>query len=326
MNEKKIYITLDYELFFGRSSGSVDKSVLEPTKRLIEIARKHGVAFTFFVDAGMLHTMRKFVANAPELGHQYEKIAAQLRTLKENGHSIQLHVHPHWEDTVYRNGRWVVSVQRYRLHQFSDKQLTHIVTMYKEALENVVGSGVHAFRAGGWCIQPFSRIRSALHQNGIDLDSTLFRDGVMNTATHQFDFRGMPALTSWRFKDDPMQPDPAGDFSEIPISVTRYSRWFYLSMAFHRLIKTAKYRFVGDGASIGGGRLKTLKLILMGGSGVVSLDGFRVRRMRPSLKEFIPLFDTGSFVVIGHPKALCEHSFTCLDALARAYAVHFAVM
>jgi hypothetical protein len=262
VSEKRIYITLDYELFFGTSSGSIDKSVLEPTKRLIEIARKHGVAFTFFIDAGMLYAMKKFAANTPELGHQYERIAAQLRLLKEDGHSVQLHIHPHWEDAVYVQGRWVVSVHRYRLHQFSDTQLTEIVTLYKDALEDIVGPGVHAFRAGGWCIQPFLRIRPALQQNGIDLDSTLFRDGVMNTATHQFDFRGMPLLDSWRFNDDPMQPEPSGDFSEIPISVTRYSRWFYVSMAFHRLIKTVKYRFVGDGASIGGGRLNTLRLVL----------------------------------------------------------------
>src|SRR3569833_245097 len=260
MNNNKIYITLDYELFFGRLSGSIDKSVLEPTNRLIEIGRKHGVAFTFFVDAGMLHAMKKFAVSASELEVQHERIASQLRLLKSEGHSVQLHIHPHWEDSVYAEGRWIADVQRYRLDQFNDADVMRIVGTYKKALEATAGPGIHAFRAGGWCIQPFSRIGAALRKNGIVLDSTLYRNGFMHTHTHQFDFRGMPPLSSWQFEDDPMRPDAAGAFTEIPIAVTRYSRRFYLSMVFHRLKKTEKYRFIGDGDSNGGGRLNTLLL------------------------------------------------------------------
>lgn len=326
MSSKKIYITFDYELFFGPSSGSIEKSIIEPTNRLGEIARRHKVAFTFFVDAGMLCAMKKFAASVPGLERQYDRIVEQLRSLKRDGHSLQLHIHPHWEDTAFSNDGWAVNVSRYRLDQFSDGEILRIVTEYKNALEAAVGPGIRAFRAGGWCIQPFHRIKQALQQNGILIDSTLYQDGYMNTATHRFDFRGMPRTSCWKFENDPMVPDAEGCFTEIPISVTRYSRWFYLSMAFHRLSKTPDYRFLGDGAAIGAGRWNTLKLILMGGDGVVSLDGFRARRMNSSFRKLLRSNEQGNFVVIGHPKALCNHSFVCLDALAGAHASNFAVM
>jgi hypothetical protein len=326
MNNNKVYITFDYELFFGRSPGSIERSILGPTNRLIEIGRRRKVAFTFFVDAGMLVMMKKYADVAPELKQQYEEIAIQLQTLKKEGHSVQLHIHPHWENCVYAEGRWIIDASRYRLDQFSSEDVMRVISEYKGALEEVIGPGIHAFRAGGWCIQPFSRIGNALRQNGITLDSTLYRDGHMNTPTHQFDFRGMPSLNSWLFEDDPMQPVKDGWFTEIPISVTRYSRLFYFSMVFHRLMKTERYRFVGDGVPIGGSKINMLKLILSGGQGVVSLDGFRVRRLQASFTEFSKKNKAGNFVAIGHPKALCDESFTSLDIFAESFSELFAVM
>jgi hypothetical protein len=326
MTDTKIYITFDYELFFGRTSGSVERCLIIPTDRLIDIGRRHGVVFTFFVDAGMLYAMKKFAPAASELFDQYELIAAQLRLLKHEGHSVQLHVHPHWEDSVYAEGRWCANVSRYRLNQFSQEDVKRIVSEYRAELEAVVGPGIYAFRAGGWCIQPFQGISNALRINGIKIDSTLYRDGYMNTSTHQFNFRGMPVFDTWRFEDDPMLPHPDGWFTEIPIAVTRYSRLFYFSMAFHRILKTPRFLFVGDGASVGGGRLNTLKLILNGGDGVVSLDGFRVLRLEPAYKEFSKINGNRSFVVIGHPKALCDQSFRSLDAFAETHAAKFSVM
>lgn len=326
MNNHNIYITFDYELFFGRTSGSIDKCMLDPTNRLIEIGRNRGVAFTFFVDAGMLHKMKIFASKAPEVAKQYQLITRQIRVLKEEGHSVQLHVHPHWEDCFYADGRWVFDVSRYRLNQFNPEDVDRIISDYWAALEEVTGSEIHAFRAGGWCIQPFAQIGRALKKIGITIDSTLYRDGHMNTPTHKFDFRGMPAMDTWRFEDDPMLTRQDGWFTEIPIAVTRYSRLFYLSMAFHRLAKTHRFRFTGDGAAVGGGWIHTLKLILKGGDGVVSLDGFRVRQLHPAFRTFLRENSNGSFVVIGHPKALCEQSFILLDELAAKYTSNFAVM
>jgi len=326
MKKNKIYITFDYELFFGRVPGSVRKSLLDPTNVLMELARQHDVAFTFFVDAGMLYSLKKYSSVAPEVEADYNLIVAQLRALKQEGHSLQLHVHPHWEDSLYIDGCWQFNVDRYRLDQFSDTDISQIVTKYKNALMEVVGPGIRGFRAGGWCIQPFHRIKPVFIENGIEIDCTLFQDGHMDTATHKFDFRGMPDLCSWRFDDDPMRPEIHGRFTELPISVTKYSRWFYLTMVFHRLLKTDGYRFLGDGKPIGGGTWGTLKLIFNGGDGIVSLDGFRIRCLDLSFKKFMRKQQDGNFVVLGHPKALCSYSFVALATLAKEHAPLFTVI
>jgi hypothetical protein len=324
-NKSKIYITLDYELFFGRSTGSVQKSLIEPTARLAAVGKRHNVAFTFFVDAGMLHAMGKYL-HEPQVAGQFELVRTQLQELKAEGHSLQLHVHPHWEDMHFTDGAWRGEVSRYRLDQFDETEIQRIVGQYKSALESVTGGPVHAFRAGGWCIQPFQKIGAALKDNGIHLDSTLYRDGYMNTATHKFDFRGMPTAAAWRFEDDPMIPHEEGYFTEIPISTTRYSRFFYMTMVFHRLIKNPGYGFLGDGVPIGAGRWNPLRLLMTGDDGVVSLDGFRVRLLNPSLARHDARHPGGNFVAIGHPKAFCDQTFHQLELMARSHASRFAVM
>ena len=49
-----IFLTYDYELFFGESTGSVDKCMIEPTNQLLKIAKEFNIKMTFFVDVGYL--------------------------------------------------------------------------------------------------------------------------------------------------------------------------------------------------------------------------------------------------------------------------------
>ncbi|NVN97232.1 hypothetical protein HXX01_03320 [Candidatus Nomurabacteria bacterium] len=326
MSIDAIYITLDYELFFGSSSGTVEKCLLEPTKKLIDIGKKYGVRFTFFVDTGMLCAMRRFSTTYPELGQQYQSISDQIQLLKSEGHSLQLHIHPHWEDSIYSQGRWVFDVRRYRLDHFGDADIERIIFEYKNILDSIVGDGVRAFRAGGWCIQPFSRIGQELKRNGITIDSTIYRDGVMSTITHKFDFRRMPLQSQWRFEDDPLIPVVGGSFTEIPISVSIYSRWFYFKMFISRFFKIKKYRHFGDGSPVGVGRSSIIKKMLFGDLGVVSLDGFRSCNLNSYFSETSFLANGVPIVVIGHPKALCSHSIATLEKIALSYSNKFAVL
>lgn len=326
LNKTRIYVTFDYELFFGRKTGSIEKCLLEPTEVLARIAQKHAVHFTFFVDAGMLAAMRRHMNASSEIDEQYSSIVDQLRRLKYEGHSIQLHVHPHWEDSVFCDGKWVHGGTRFRLDQFSQVDIEKIIREYRLELVEVVGADVHAFRAGGWCIQPFSLLMDALHRNGITLDSTLYKNGFMSTALHRFDFRGMPSLPEWFFNDDPLKAESEGIFREIPISVTYYSRLFYLSMALHKIIKAKRYKPVGDGAPVGIGKRDAASLIMNGGEGVVCLDGSRSRLVMPALKRLIGESPESNFVIIAHPKALCENSFEVLDDIASSYSGNFITM
>ena len=54
-----IYITLDYELFFGPDSGTVENCIIEPTEQLLNIVDPLGVKFVCFVDSGYLLALEK---------------------------------------------------------------------------------------------------------------------------------------------------------------------------------------------------------------------------------------------------------------------------
>src|ERR1700733_6978930 len=96
-----IFITLDYEIYFGSDPGTVAKCIIEPTTMLINIAKKHDVRFSFFVDCGFLLKLDEFRKKYPVLENDYIAVVSQIKKLSSSGHDIQLHIHPHWEDSYY---------------------------------------------------------------------------------------------------------------------------------------------------------------------------------------------------------------------------------
>ena len=92
-----IFLTFDYELFFGENPGSVEKCMLEPTRDLLRIAKGRNVSYTFFVDIGYIIRAEEY----PELEEEVSKVKTQLLHLVSLGHDLQLHVHPHWENAEY---------------------------------------------------------------------------------------------------------------------------------------------------------------------------------------------------------------------------------
>jgi hypothetical protein len=105
-----IYITLDYEIYFGENHGSVEKCILFPTSELIRIAEKNHVHFCFFVDAGFILKLDEYRIKYPVLEKDYQAIINQEKYLSDTGHDIQLHIHPHWEDSFFDGNRWVMNI------------------------------------------------------------------------------------------------------------------------------------------------------------------------------------------------------------------------
>src|SRR4051812_9645404 len=107
-----IFITFDYEIYFGENPGTVDKCIIYPTSELIRIAEKHNVRFCFFVDCGFILKLNEYRKKFPELESDYKAITAQVKYLADTGHDIQLHIHPHWEDSFFDGSKWVMDVTR----------------------------------------------------------------------------------------------------------------------------------------------------------------------------------------------------------------------
>ena len=76
-----LFLTFDYELFFGSSTGTVQKCLIEPTNRLLEMARKHKVSMTFFVDIGYIIALERQFNEFSILKMDYDLVVNQIQEI-----------------------------------------------------------------------------------------------------------------------------------------------------------------------------------------------------------------------------------------------------
>ncbi len=318
-----IFLTLDYELFSGTNPGSVERTILLPTRKLLEVADRHDAKFVFYVDSGYLARLAGYIDRFPAAKADYDAVTAQIRELHAKGHDIQLHIHPHWEDCTYDERGWQMDTSRFRIHAFDEAEIEDIVRRYKEALTDIVGDGVFAYRAGGWCLQPFDKLGPALRKHGIWLDSTLYEDGLNSSQTHYYDFRGMPQKSRYRFETDPLREQEDGYFLEVPISVHRVSPLFFWRYALTKKFSSGKHRLFADGIGAGGtSNASLLRMLTRPTKSIVSMDGLRASLLTKALKAQAKREPEGNFVVIGHPKAVTPYSLEQLDRFLHAAKKH----
>lgn len=304
---KKILITLDYELFFGKS-GSVEKSIIEPTERLLSILDRNNIKASFFVDSGYILKLKEYMQNHGVLKKDYNLINQQIQKLSAEGHDIQLHIHPHWEDSFFDGKSWVFDTNRYKLSNFSELEIDDIVKRYSWVLEEITSIKPSAFRAGGWCIQPFDKMEKALKKYGICIDSTIYPNGKNSTPSKSFDFTNAPNKNNWRFSNDPLTEDVNGHFFEIPISAVKTSPIFYFKLLFIKLFGSNKHNTIGDGFAIVHSKKQIFNLLLRQSFSVASIDGYRASLLNKSAKQ-----NKEQLVLIGHPKLFSVYSLLKLN-------------
>lgn len=306
-----IYITLDYELFFG-NSGSPEKCIIEPTNKLMDIADKHNFKCVFFVDSGYLIKLKEYKLKYPKLEQDYILVSNQIKELSANGHDIQLHVHPHWEDTTYNENGWNFDLTRYRLDAFSENEIEDIFYRYKNVLEEITKKKINTYRAGGWCIQPFEKLKKAFLKCDLKIDSTVFYKGKNTTKTQWYDFEKAKDLDSWMFSNDPCIEDKAGPFLEIPIASTKVFPSFFWKFVFIKKSGSKKHKPYGDGHASPTSNTQIRRLLTKSSYSVVSMDGFKASLLNKAYKTYSKS-GKNNFVIIGHPKAFTDYSLNKLD-------------
>lgn len=306
-----IYITLDYEIYFGENHGTVEKCLLFPTSELIRIAEKHNVRFSFFVDCGFVLKLDEFRKIYPQLEKDYKAITDQIKYLSDTGHDIQLHIHPHWEDSYYSGERWIIDAKRYKLVDFNETQIADIIYRYKKVLTDLTGKQIFAYRAGGWCLQPFSKLKKAFKQNNITLDSSVFRNGFYSSENYYYDFRETPDKDIYRFEDEPEKENVNGFFTELPISAIRNSPLFFWRLFLLGRKNPYLHKPLGDGKAMAApGQRK--KMLTQYTDCTVSIDGYNANLLQKALKK-LQKKKFEQMVIIGHPKALSRYSIQKLE-------------
>jgi hypothetical protein len=303
----KIFLTLDYELFLGSHTGSVEKCLIEPMAKLCSTADKYGVKFTIFVDATYLLALKNHL-DCPALQIDYRQIKAHLLHLKSSGHSLQLHIHPHWLHA------------HYRLSQLSKEEATHVITQSKQLLEEIIQQNIHAFRAGGFSIQPFEPYSKLFKDLELKIDSSVLPGCYYNSNNQQYDYRSSPAKDKYSFSKDVCEEDACGEFVEYPITTHSISFWFWWKFALLKLLKGKKHIMMGDGISVETTAQSIFTRLTKSQAGFACMDGYKSSLLHKMKKQQEKRFGRdANFVVLGHPKLTTPYSIDKLDEFIGAY-------
>ena len=306
-----IYITFDYEIYFGENHGTVEKCIIYPTSELIRIAEKHNVRFSFFVDSGFILKLDEFRKKFPVLENDYKAITEQVKYLSATGHDIQLHIHPHWEDSFYNGEKWIINVERYKLADFSESEIDEIVGRYKKVLSDLTIKTIFAYRAGGWCLQPFSKVKKAFKKHSITLDSSVFKNGFYTSKHYSYDFRNAPNKDIYKFEDDLIIENENGFFTELPISSIRNSPLFFWKLFLLGRKNPYLHKPLGDGQAMPAPGYRK-KLLTKFTNNPVSVDGYNAKLLQLILNKIVR-DKNNHMVVIGHPKALSRFSIQKIE-------------
>ncbi|MFN4910382.1 MAG: hypothetical protein ACK454_05015 [Flavobacteriales bacterium] len=304
----KIAITWDYELFFGERSGSVEQCMLEPTERLLALADRYKIPFTFFPDTGCLIKFEE----QPECHEDLQRVKTQIQTWDGKGHETGLHIHPHWEKSVWKDGHWKHDLVHYKLSDFSGEEASGIVERYAAYMNALLAHPMQSYRAGGWCAQPFAPVSEAMQKAGIRIDSSVFKGGKNTTKPYRYDYTHVPNVPHWTFTDDPAVLDSEGFFTEIPIASMHYSPLFFWKLFVLGRFNPKQHKPIGNGVPAKGGGSKK-DLLTRSHRLCVSADGYFSTQLNRALNK-AQRTNAPFMVVIGHPKALTPFGLFTLEA------------
>lgn len=302
---KNICLTFDYELFFGSKSGTIQNSILKPTDAILKTLNANGQKGTFFIDAMFLERL----FDIKEEESSYKQITDQLIFMISSGHRIELHLHSHWLDATYANGLWnFPHYKHYRLHSLPEQLITDLFVRCTQLLEEIARKAnssykIKAFRAGGWSIQPFEKIKEGFIKAGIIIDSSV-APGLKEVGDRSYDFLNSPNKEFWSFSVNPLLEDKQGEFWEVPIHV--YKRSFYDRLNKYLYNKYKKDDVFGDGKGLLGKQKNKLSYNLKNkfGSTLSMLTSDSINGKE--ISQAIGKSSKENVVIINHPKSMLQ--------------------
>lgn len=217
-----IFITLDYELFLGRETGTVKNCLVLPTMDLLGILSETNTKVSYMVDGAYLHRLHELKEKYVQIQKDYDTVLDNLREIKKQGHSIQYHFHPQWLFSQYEDGKgWNLDFEHYKLSDVPQDKLRGAFKKGIEIINLTTGSRPCAFRAGGFSLCSFDTYGSLFEDNGIELDSSVLVGSSINSKFQVYNYKNAPAKSLYYFYNDICKEVCESDnrkFIEMPIS------------------------------------------------------------------------------------------------------------
>ncbi|MBK6629002.1 MAG: hypothetical protein IPJ87_02500 [Flavobacteriales bacterium] len=332
MEHRHLLFTFDHELFLGRRSGTVERCMIRPVDRVLPILERHRLAMTFFVDTTFLLELERRSVTNVRCRADLDRIARQLRELVERGHHVYPHIHPHWYDARYDEAHHEWDLQelgRYRLSALDEPSRVAVFDGSVDLLRRILAPvapayRVCAYRAGGWCIQPFSDFRPHFLRCGIERDMSVLAGMRRHSNAVDYDFTAPLPGPVYRFSTDVMQLDQNGPFTEVVItSIPSRPRGLVGALVDKVLWRIPYGRQMGDGQGVAfvdvpgpDGSMGTVDREM------VSIELLTVMRYR----AYARLIDRTPFVqFISHPKMITRHNLHMLERLLDRCASRYAL-
>lgn len=307
-----VYLTLDFELFLGVKSGTVQNCMVKPTGRLLEIARKTGMVFTFFVDAAYLVRLNELKQNHTDIQTDFDEVTNLLKRVVAEGHDVELHIHPQWVSSEYVDGEWKIDAEHYKLADITDETADELFAAGCDLLEKITGKRPIAFRAGGFSAEPYEKLLRLMKNNGLSVDSSVYPGTIYQSPQQQYNYLDAEQGRIYRFSDNPVVENRDGSFFELPLSVYPVSPLYFWKLVFQRLSKQKNHERIGDGVSVSTANRTIFKRLTRSENIHATIDESKISFLWKAFKKAQKRKDT-VFCVIGHPKLATEYSLSKLE-------------
>lgn len=251
-------LSVDYELFFGSDSGTVENCMIRPMRKLSEELERFDCKMTVFWDILHFYRLLQLENEIVDLHYDRSIIEQQILTLIQQGHDIQMLINPHWLDARWENNKWNFAHQRFSIHRLWNEPdadnietILGCITQSKMLMESVCQKAnpsykVKVFRAGGGRVEPFNQLKDALRANNIKVDSS-FVYGVRSRYSFPFDYTEGPRNLYYRFDDSILKREDDGYFWEFPKESVRISAMFRIIFYTQSLFSKVSLSRFGDG-------------------------------------------------------------------------------
>lgn len=321
--KKDLLFTFDYELFLGARSGTVENCLLTPTSKILDIFARHSLSKAiFFVDTTYLVNLKE--NPDPRCQADFQKIRHQLQEVAQKGHYIYPHLHPHWRDAKYLPdiNQWDLSdTTHYSVKSLSENDRARLFAESTALLTEIRGPEPElGYRAGGWCIQPFSDFKNHFEKHNILYDFSVMPGYSCDTEFQYFDFRSTPKERIYSFSEETHIEDKNGRFKEYCISIVRM-RYFNraVSKFFSKILHRKGVTNYGDGISTHSAAQKEISPY---GHEMASIELLSVI----NLDDYLSAIDKKEYTqFISHPKMLTPHNLLCLDLMLKKLTTKYEV-
>lgn len=307
LSKKNILLTFDYEPFLGMRSGSAEKCILEPTSLLIEVLDQYNAKAIFFVDTLFLLQLK----SNPEFKLTLEAVKNQLSNLYKKGHYIFPHLHPHWTDAKYMKETQEFDLSDLKKYSLASLEIEQVNSLFEKSISILKECGISyphwGYRAGGWCIQPFSRYKKLFLDQKIKFEFSVM-PGYMNSVEEQnFDFSKVKQNSPYYFSNDVTEEDKKGEFTQFPISSINLNARERL---FDKFVKKILWK-VGD-KGFGKGMSAQTSALKTNNSAeeMISLDILTVAKIS-AYKKY--LYNNSYMHWISHPKMFTKHGLSMFN-------------